>query len=194
MSVRRHPSSSSRQVPGRVLAAGLAMVVVLAAVLGGTIRRDRAALPAAAAELRLALNHTAAVLSCFEGVQDDLTSGPGGAPVATGVGPPSRLESCDVDALAARTARITLPPAPPLSSGRDRAARQAIEQGAATLRRVVLDSAAAKAAMEAGSANALKSEKVVLAYRSAYSGFASASADLVVAEHALSIGPGFRSG
>ena len=134
--------------PAKGLACAGLLTLLLGVTVGRSVHREGADLPAASERLRLATVASADLLACFQGVQDDLYSDTSGG---TGAGAVSaaadRLRSCDVTRLDGLVERIDVPPAAAVTTAPRRKARAAIEEGAAALRRVVLDAEAARTAM-----------------------------------------------
>jgi hypothetical protein len=162
-----------RQVPARVVIGLIGLPALLGITVVGGELRERRALPDATAQLRLAVNEAASMLSCFEGVQDE-----GSVEAAS-----SRLSGCGVSGLATLVEAIDLPPAPPISPSRQRAARTSIEQAKEILQRVVLDVNGTRQAMVAdldGAPN--MGDALVLGYRAAYAGYRRAIEMLLRAE------------
>jgi len=121
---------------------------LVAASVAAAWGREHRSLPAAATVLRSAELDAAALVSCFQGVQDDLLVGTDGHWVLQSVhGARVRLASCDTTALQDHLAAVDLPPAAPLAGPADRRARADLAAAASSLARVVLEARGTRRAM-----------------------------------------------
>ncbi|HLF69632.1 MAG TPA: hypothetical protein VI541_01610 [Actinomycetota bacterium] len=113
--------------------------------------RQRAELPRAAEQLRLATTDVAEIFSCFEGAQDDLFSDSSGASTAQTRGDAARpLNTCTTSRLIARRDGVRLPISSPLSPRHTREAQKKLRGCISALRGVVTDVARTQEEIRAG--------------------------------------------
>lgn len=183
------PPATRRRWSVRLVACVAPLALVLLGAVAVGVKRERQALPEATEQLRLATVASADLLTCFQGVQDDLYVDTAGTTTVASVGDArERLQGCDVDRLAALLQAIDVPPPAPLTTAARRRARAAVEDGAATLHRVVLDARGAKASMAADLSGGKEGSAVVLGVRAVAAGDGRANAQSRVAQFALDQG------
>ena len=177
---------ATREVPARVVVVTTALIALLAVTVVAGTARERSGLPAAARALRPAVASAASLLSCFEGVQDDLFGGLARGGAAT---PASRalasqsLRSCDVAGLRARVAAVHVPPAAPLTDAPHRQVRAELAAARSALDRAVLDAGATRDDMQAAlTAPDARAADVATGYRAVRAGYETAVAGLRAAE------------
>ena len=161
--------------------------LLVLAVLTGWVRQERA-LPGAAKELRLAVDQAAALMSCLQGVQDEVFV-PGIGELTTEVAVAAardRLSSCDTRSVEAQVAQVDVPPAAALSAGRQREARRVVAGAVASLQRLVLEAEGTGRAMAADLGGKRAGELVALGYRATEADYERANVLLVRAEALLS--------
>ena len=158
----------------------LVFIAVLGTALAATVSfgmaRERAGLPGAAKSVKAATVEAAALVSCFEGVQDDLFVGAnGGRTDKSAADAARRLTLCDVEPVARAVTAINIPAAAPVMTESRRRAQADLDEATTRLGRLVLDARAAEAAMRADLSSAAAGEMVALAFRSVSSGYREAS-------------------
>ncbi len=182
-------SGARREVPARILAVAAGMLVLLTATIVVGTARERGGLPVAAGALRTAVGSTAGLLSCFEGVQDDLFGGLADGQRATAASralAAASLDRCDVDRVAERVVAIAIPPAAPLTDAAHRTIRANLVAARDALLRAVLDARSTWAAMQTalGAADARPAD-VATGYRAVASGYEAANDRLTAVEARL---------
>ena len=171
-------------------AARLALAIVgLPALLTASISwgtaRDRSSLPAAGEAARLSTVAAAAVVSCFEGVQDEFPpEAYRDRPAVTLAAARSRLATCDLGNLRSTIGHVHLGTASPLATSARRRAREDLDRALADLRRVLLDAEGTRRAMARDIAGPTDGSAVVLGYRATAAGYQEAAA-LVTEAQAL---------
>jgi hypothetical protein len=161
------------QIPNKVAAFAFALIVVLGVSIATGYARELAALPRAATDLRSASQAAGEVLSCLQGVQDELSGGRTPAMVTAAA---SALRLCDLRPLEERVRLLRLPPAAMIADSDHRAGRAEIDAAVQILERMILDARAARAAMRADLDGGALTVAIVLSYRSFASGDARSSA------------------
>ena len=177
----------SGPVRNRTIVAALALPVLLVVALRSGWTREHASLPGSAAQLRLAVIDAGEVLTCFQGVQDELYV-PGVGRVSTQAAVAAaraRLATCDVAPLRAQLERIDLPPEPALDSGGERHSRALIADAVGWLQRVVTESIGTKRAMDANIGNDRQGQLMVLGFVAAQLGYQHANAILTQVQAAF---------
>lgn len=178
-------TSQLRPATRAVLASIVGLNLLGITVLVGVIRERNGLLPAARAFLAASTQATE-VTTCLQGARDELFL-PGQGELRTEVAVDAaltRLRECDISALHRSLGAVELPPAAPWSNADRRHARASIASGLGALRRVVLDAQGADRAMSANLQGAPNGLYIILAYRSAAAGSATAAAD---AQEALAL-------
>jgi hypothetical protein len=159
--------------------------LLVAAVLTGQAREHRE-LPAAAQQVRLAVDDAAELLSCFQGVQDELSIPGQVHPSAQQVrSARSRLLTCHLGPLRARLDATNVPAAAAVTGDTDRVARQHLAGAASALRRVILEAEGTRKAMSLGLRSDRQGAEMVLGYRAAEAGYERAVVLLSTAEAML---------
>jgi hypothetical protein len=155
-----------RHVRPRVAIALAVIAPLLTASIAAAWGREHRSLPGAAAALNLATIDAAALVSCFQGVQDDLLRNEKGNFIRTTVrAAKTRLKGCDTQALRDHLAAVDLPPAAPLADGDDRAAYEGLGGARAALSRALLEAIGTKRAMARNLATGKDGTPLVVGYR-----------------------------
>lgn len=135
-------TDAQQQASRRVVVAAIVLgTALLATMIGGDLR-ERAALPDAADGVRAAVAASSSLVSCFEGVQDDLDGGvdPNGTiQVLHADRAAQRLVGCDPAQLEERIEAIVLPAPAPVTDPARRALRTEIDDAVTALRRAALE-------------------------------------------------------
>ena len=170
----------------RLALAIVGLPVVMAASISWGTARDRSSLPAATEQARLSTVAAAAVVSCFEGVQDEF---PPEAfrdrPAVTLAAARSRLATCDLASLRRAVRRVHSSTASALATAAHRRARDDLDRALADLRRVLLDADGTRRAMARDIAGPTDGSAVVLGYRATAAGYQEAAALVSEAEALL---------
>jgi hypothetical protein len=132
---------------GRLAAAGALIATAFLCTVSIADARERAAVGPAAAQLRAAVFDAAALDSCFQGVQDDLSFDGAELSPRSVDAARARLVTCDVEALRSQLARVRLGAEAPLVDPRTRRVRRELDAARAALDRLVLDAEATRSAM-----------------------------------------------
>src|SRR4051812_32865883 len=164
--------------PRRILLFAATLGLLLAASTAGGYVRERAALPGAARSLRAASQASSEVLSCLQGVQDELAGGKTAANVRNAR---AALRLCGLGPLERAVAEIHLPIQAPFANMQLTATYHDIVQATAVLHRQILDARAAELAMSADLTGLKRATTLILSYRAFVAGDQRSSALSVLA-------------
>lgn len=158
-------------------AAGLvAAAVILGGAVGEGLAGETHQLPVSVGQLGRAVDDSASVLACFQGVQDDLFVDPQGQITpASVVAASRRLSGCPVAAAVSAAHDVSVPPAPPVELGAWGTIRRDVVSAQQDMARGSLDMVSTRRAMVRDLAGHRYGTEVVLAYRAAYADYAAAS-------------------
>lgn len=160
-------------IRNRTIVAAIGLPALLLGALHAGSSREHASLPRSAAQLRLAVIDAGGVLTCFQGVQDEIyVPGVGRVSTPAAIGAArSRLATCDVGELETQLGEVDLPPQAALDGGPDRHARSLIVGALTALQQVVIESDGTKRAMAANITDNRQGELMVLGFRAAQLGY-----------------------
>jgi hypothetical protein len=164
-------------VGGRAAAGLVAGAVLLGSVAGNGLAVEHQRLPSSVAQLTTAVIASGDVLTCYQGVQDDLyIDAVGDFDSASVAAASRRLHSCPTAAAIRADNEVVLPDQPLLDLGAWTRLRSAVSLGQTDLKRAALDIRATGSTMTRDLVAHRHGQAMVIAYDAAYADFVSAGA------------------
>jgi hypothetical protein len=176
-----------RQMRVRTAVWATGLLTLMSVTLVAGRERELIELPRVQRELTLAIDDASELLSCMQGVQDEIYL-PGAASLETGPALGAarrRLSSCRVEPIRRRLDGIDLPPSAPIGRVELREARDALAETSDSLHRLVTEADGTIAAMDTELRARDSLEDVVLGYRAGEAQYELASQSLGVASAIL---------